>query len=373
MRITRRRLLELTGTTLPTLAFVGWARSVGSVPARPGAQAQPGVPLLARLRDGTPLLVTPMRRGKNLVHFPGSTGEGPSVTAENGRPVRATARPGAEGTWAEVDLPAGRSDLTVVHAGSASTMHLNTGAEPPLPSAVGADGPEGASAALGGLVAGSRERLTRCPSEALAPADATALRQLIGFIASRGAPGITVDADSSPRSRQAAQVVHDSAARANIPTSSDPAPGSALVAVGGWARSAQLLDEVTSEQANRPLCTAGVYLAPWLLHSPVVIKAPVSYVPLRFSPRDDRALAYSIALANTFGWELPSTSGFDQWRRTRRETSHEPVVLHAAAQVSVMRMMPTSHDMPGMNMDGRSPGQWVANGTCVPVSRPLSS
>jgi hypothetical protein len=331
------------------------------------------------LRDGTPLLVTPMRPGKNLVHFPDSAGEDPSVTAGNGRPVRATTRPGAEGTWAEIELPAGRSDLTVVHAGSASTMRLNTGSEPPLPSAVGADGPESASAALGSLVAGSLARLTRCPPDALAPADATALRQLVGFITSRGAQGITVDADGSRRSQQAAQVVHDSAARANVPTSSAPDPSSALVVVGGWARTAALLDEVASEQATRPMCSAGVYLAPWLLYSPVVNKAPISYVPLRFSPRDTGALDYSITLANAFGGEMPSTSGFDQWRSTRHETFDEPVVLHASAQVSVMRMMPSSRDMPGMSMnagmstDGRSPGRWVSNGTCVPVSRPLSS
>lgn len=370
MLVTRRRLLALSGTALSALAIAGapWG---GNVALRSGPQAKPGVPLLAHLGDGTPLLVTPMRPGQNLVHFPDSAGEAPSITAENGRTVRATARASAEGTWAEVDLPAGRSDLTVEHAGSASTVHVNTAGEPPLPGAVGADGPEWASAALGALVAGSHARLSRCPSDALAPADATALRLLVRFIASHGAPGITVDADGSQRSQQAAQVVHDGAAQADIPTSSAPNPGSALVVVAGWPRSAQLLDEIASEQATRPMCTAGVYLAPWLLYSPVVNKAPISYVPLRFNPRDTRARAYSVTLANAFGGEMPSTSGFDQWCSARHEPLHEPVVLHASTQVDLMRMMPTSHDMAGMGMDDRHPGQWV-NGTCVPVSRPLS-
>jgi hypothetical protein len=105
----------------------------------------------------------------------------------------------------------------------------------------------------------------------------------------------------------------------------------------------------------------------------VVNKAPVTYVPLRFNPRDERALAYAITLANIFAGEMPSTSGLDQWHSARHETCQGPVVLHASAQVSVMRMKPAGQDMPGMSMDGRSPGQWVSGGTCVPVSRPLSS
>ena len=48
MRITRRRLLELTGTTLPAVALVAWTRSVGSVVLRTGPRAKPGVPLLAQ-------------------------------------------------------------------------------------------------------------------------------------------------------------------------------------------------------------------------------------------------------------------------------------------------------------------------------------
>lgn len=359
MLVTRRRLLALAGPALPALP-------------RPGTQPKPGVPLLAHLGDGTPLLITPMRPGKNLVHFPDSAGEDFSVTAENGRQVRATPRPGAEGTWAEVDLPAGRSDLTVEHGGSGSTVHVNTGAEPPLPSAVGDDGPECASAALGTLVAGSRAPLTRCPSDALAPADATALRQLVGHITSHGAPGITVAADGSQRSQQAAQVVRDSAAQGNVPTSSAPDPSNALVVVAGWSRSAQLLDDIGSKQATQPMYTAGVYLAPWLLYSPMVNKVPISYVPLRFNPRDKPALSYSVTLANAFGGEMPSTSGFDQWRTARHETSHEPLILYASAQVGLMRMMHTSDDMPGMSMDHGHPGQWVSNGTCVPVSGPLS-
>lgn len=363
------------GAGILALAFLAW----GALPAlpQPGPLPKPGIPLLAHTGDGTPLLVTPLRPGKNLVHFPDSAGDDLSVTADNGRQTRTTPRPGAEGTWAEVDLPAGRSDLTVEHGGSTTTVHVDTGAEPPLPSAVGNDGPECASAALGSLVAASRAPLTGCPSDALAPADAATLRQLVGYMASRGTPGITIAEDDSPRSQQAAQLVRDSAAQAHIPTTSattsDPDPSNAFVDVAGWSRSAQLLDDIGHRQATQPTYTAGVYLAPWLLHTPVVNTVPTSFLPLRFNPRTEQALLYSVALYNDFGKEAPSTSGFDQWLTVRRETTREPSKLYACAQVDVMPMS-TSDDMPGMNMGmgGNYPGQWVSNGTTVPISGPLS-
>lgn len=371
MRFTRRRLLELSGTAVPALATAGCLSSDGGAARRPGEREKPGVPMLAHLSDSTPLLVTPMRPGKNLVHFPDSAGQDFTVTPEDARPVRATTRVGAEGTWAEVTLPAGRSDLTVEHGGNVSTVQVHTGSGPPLPRAVGNDGPECASVALAGLVAGSQAPLTRIPADAVAPADATALRQLVGHIAAHGAPGITVAADESPRSQQAAQLVHDRAAQVDITANTTQDPRNALLIVAGWSRSAQLLDDVTPEQTTRPLYTAGVYLAPWLLYSPVVNKVPISYVPLQFNPSEKPARDYAAALANAFGGEMPSTSGFDQWRTARHETSHDPAILYAYAPVGLMRMKHTSSDMTGMSMSARHPAQWVSRGTCVPVSGPL--
>lgn len=352
------------GAGVLAVAFLVWCALPG-VP-QPGPEATPGVPLLAHAGDGTPLLVSPLRQGKNLVHFPAGAGDHISVTAENGRKVQAGPMPGAEGSWADVDLPAGRSSLTVEHGGSTSTVQVDTGAVPPLPSAVGDDGPECASAALGGLLAGSRVPLTRCPSDALDPADADALRQLVGYMAAHGISDITVAEDGSPRSRQAAQLVRTSAARAHLRTGSPAGPRSALVDVAGWSRSATLLGGVAGQQVTRPTYGAGVFLAPWLLYTPVVNRVATSFVPLRFNPRDQRALTYSVTVENAFGKENPSTAGLDQWRAARREAPYQPLSLYACAQVSVMMM-------PGMDMTTDYPGQWVADGTCVPVSGALSS
>lgn len=354
------------------LAFLAWS-ALPALP-RPDPLPTPGLPLLTHAGHGTPLLVTPLRPGKNLVHFPDSAGDDLSVAPENGPRARATPRPGAEGTWAEVDLSAGRSNLTIEHRGSTSTVPVDTGAEPPLTSAVGDDGPECASATLGSLVAGSRAPLTRCPSDALALADATALRQLVGYMASHGTPAITIAEDNSPRSQQAAQLIRDSAAQAHIPATSAPDPSNALVDVAGWSRSAQLLDNIAHNQATQPTFTAGVYLAPWLLYSPVVKTLPTSFLPLRFNPRAEQALLYSVTLKNAFGNEAPSTSGFDQWLTARRETTHQLPTLYACAQVDVMPM--SMSNMPGMNMGtgmgGNYPGQWVSNGTIVPITGPPS-
>ena len=376
------RRFRLVGAGAIVLAFLAF----GSLPAlaKPEPLPQPGVPLLTHAGNA-PVLVTPQRPGPNLVHLPASAGHDVSVTTSDGRAVRAEERPGAEGSWAVVNLPEGRSELTVEqhgqhaghghHGGASSALEVDagTGPHPNLPSATGEDGPECASAALGSLAAGERAPLASCPAEALQPEDADALRQLVGFTASRGTPGITIAADPSPRSQQAAQLIRETAAHHHIPATGEPRPDNALLDVTGWPRSAHLLDDIAHRQAEDPVYTGGIHLAPWLLHTPVVNEVPTSFLPLRFNPRDERALTYSVALEHSFGQEAPSTSGFDAWLRARRETPHEPPRLYASAQVSAMPMN-TSGAMPGMSggMGGDYPGQWVSHGTVVPVSGSLT-
>lgn len=369
----RTRRFREVGAAVAALSFLTW----GALPAVPPPPALPipGAALLAHTDDHTPVLLSPQRPGPNLVHFPATAGTKLTVSTKDGKRVGAQSRPGADGTWAEVNLPAGRSDLTVDQDGHSSTVEVDTGNEPGLPSAVGDDGPECASSALGGLAAGSQEPLTRCPSDSLTPADADALNKLVDFNASRAAPGITIAEDGSPRSQQAAQLVRDRAAQAHIPTTTDPNPANALVDVAGWAHSDPVLSDIAYKQANQPTYQSGVYLAPWLLHSPVVNKVPTSFLPLRFNPRDHQALSYSVTLENEFGQETPSGSGFDQWLSARHETTHDAPTLYASAQVSAMPMN-TSDDtgggMAGMAMGGDYPGQWISNGTIVAVSGPLS-
>lgn len=372
LRAPRVRAAHAVGAAAVALTFLGWT-SLPALP-QPPELPTPGVPLLAQADlagQATPLLLSPQRPGHNLVHFPDSAGKDLSVRTPDGQEAKALPRPGAEGTWADLDLPAGRSDLTVQRGHSMSTVSVDVGSESGVVNAVGPDAPECASAALGGLVSGARTPLARCPADSLAPPDADALRKLVSYAASRATPGITLAEDGSPRSRQAADVVRTSAAQAHIPTTSAPDPHNALVVVSGWSDASQRLQSVSYRQADQQTYGSGVFLAPWLLHTPVVNRALTSFLPLRFNPRDEQALTYSVAAENSFGGEAPSTSGFDQWLSARRETPHEALALYASAQVSAMPM-DTMGSMEGMDMGGDYPGQWVSGGTVVPVSGPLS-
>lgn len=359
------------GAVAVAAAFVAWTVLPG-IPA-PGELPLPGVPRLAHAAVGdqdVPVLVTPHRPGKNLVHLPESAGDEFTVDAGGG-PVRAVARPGTSGTWAEVDLPAGRGELEV-HGPGATTgdVEIDTGSGPGLPAATSGDGPECASTALAALVAGQRVPLDGCPADSLSEQDAAALRTLVGYVQRNGAPGITVLGDDSPRSRAAADVVRDAARQARIPVGDRPAPDNALVLVGSWTDAARRLDTVAATQHTAPTYAYGVHLAPWLLHSPVTTGIASSAVPLRFDPREYRSLEYGMALSTSFGGEPPSVAGFHTWLAARGQRAHDPVVIYASAQVDAMQM-----DMPGMRggMHGSEPaGQWVPHGTVVAVSGPLA-
>ena len=341
-------------------AFLLW----GALPAIPQPHELP-VPGVARLVhaqvDGLklPVLVSPQRPGQNLVHFPESAGKG--ITVEVGdQVVPAMARPGAEGTWAAVDLPHGRSDLVIGRGDGKDSVEVDTGTEPGPVGVTGPDGPECATAALGGVVAGSRAPFASCPADALAPDDDAALRSLVDYLADNATPTITVVDDDSPRSRQAAEAVRAQADARRLPVSPVPQHEGALVVVSGWATA---VDEL-----SRPgQYVYGAHLAPWLLHGPVVNSAAVSTVPLRFDPRDQRSLSYGLALAGAFGGEAPSVAGFGSWLAARGMVPRGPVSIYAAAQVDVMKMT-----MPGMSHGGSSAGTWNPKGTIVAVSAPLS-
>src|SRR5690606_39325964 len=92
--------------------------------------------------------------------------------------------PGAQGLWAEVDLPRGRSDLVITRGESSDELGVEAGelAPRPLPAD---DGPECAAAALGSLVAERQQAVDRCPSEVLTSDDEEALRKLVRFLNSK--------------------------------------------------------------------------------------------------------------------------------------------------------------------------------------------
>ncbi|MCI2420341.1 hypothetical protein MOQ72_23120 [Saccharopolyspora sp. K220] len=333
------------------IAVIAWTALPG-IP-RPHDLPVPGVPRLASAA-GTPVLVSPHRPGRNLVHFPESAGLDVAVEA-SGRIARAVPKPGSSGTWAEVELPAGRSDFVVRRGAEQGSVDVDTGELPTLPAAVGADGPECASAALGGIVAGSAAQLDRCPATELSTEDDDALRKLVGYLASAAVPSINVVGDDSPRARAAAEVVISQAQQRGLAVRDDP--GGALVVVSGWSRAAEVLSSASY--------LYGVHLAPWLLHGPVVNSVAGSSIPLRFDPRDQRSLTYGMAVASGFGGEPPSLAGFRRWLAARQENLTGEVAIYASAQVDVMRMANHQHGSSAV-------GQWIPQGTIVAITGPLS-
>jgi hypothetical protein len=243
--------------------------------------------------------------------------------------------------------------------GKESTLSVDTGSGP----AGRAVDAECANAALGGLIGGSRVALTSCPSDALSTGDAEAVHKLVDYLAGRKIPAITIVGDDSPRSKAATEVVR----RAGIPVSDTEQPNSALVVVAGWSGAAAELSEVAAEQTRKPTFVDGIYLAPWLLTAPLLKSVVSSAVPLRFDPRDPQTLAYTVALANAFPGETGSLGGLDQWLAAQGQHPDPSVRLYASAQVDAM---PMDNTMDGMEMT--YPGQWVPNGTIVPISGPLS-
>ncbi|HET6709878.1 MAG TPA: hypothetical protein VFH84_33230, partial [Amycolatopsis sp.] len=74
------------------VAFLAWS-ALGAIPAPPPLPV-PGVPLLAA-EPGFPVLVSPQRPGRNVVHFPASAGDDLSAGVRGGPVTKAVARPAA--------------------------------------------------------------------------------------------------------------------------------------------------------------------------------------------------------------------------------------------------------------------------------------
>lgn len=352
--------------------FLAW--TAGAAIPEPPELPMPGVPLLATASlagHDVPILVSPHRPGRNLVHVPASAGDGVSVGVEGDDSVPAVLRAGAQGAWAEVHLPPGRSDLVVRHGAAETTVEVDTGTGAGPASAVGSDGPECASAALGGLVAGAREVLATCPADALSEPDADALRKLVGYLAGRGVPAITLAADTSARGRQAAEVIRAAAGESRLPVTEEQRQDAALVVVSGWSGASTTLTRAAAAQREEPAYGYGVHLAPWLLTGPLASTVATSSVPLRFDPRAEPAVTFTVSLGNAFGGERPSVDGYRRWLAARGQQADEDVRLFATAQVNVMPMSPDMPHAPGMAGIGEGAGHWIEHGTVIPVSLPL--
>lgn len=347
------------------LGFLAWS-ALGAIPAPPPLPV-PGVPLLAD-DAGFPVLVSPQRPGHNLVHFPKSAGNDLSAGVRGGVVTQAVARPGAEGTWADVELPPGRSDLEIRRGGTTTVVEVDAG-EAPGPSITDADAPECASAALGSLVAGRAEVLASCPSDVLSPDDAGALVKLVEFLGERKPAGITLVGDDSPRGAAAAKLVRETAARTRLAVRPDAGPDTALVVVSGWAAGYTAMTRAAESQRLQPTHQYGLYLAPWLLTGPIVNAVASASLPLRFDPREATAVGYAVAVGDRFGGENPTVGGFRNWLGADRPAAD--VQIFAAAQVNAMPMYPTEPHATGMVMDRDYAGQWVPDGTIVPITSVL--
>lgn len=347
------------------LGFLAWS-ALGAIPAPPPLPV-PGVPLLAD-DAGFPVLVSPQRPGHNLVHFPKSAGNDLSAGVRGGVVTQAVARPGAEGTWADVELPPGRSDLEIRRGGTTTVVEVDAG-EAPGPPITDADAPECASAALGSLVAGRAEVLASCPSDVLSPDDAGALVKLVEFLGERKPAGITLVEDDSPRGAAAAKLVRETAARTRLAVRPDAGPDTALVVVSGWAAGYTAMTRAAESQRLQPTHQYGLYLAPWLLTGPIVNAVASASLPLRFDPREATAVGYAVAVGDRFGGENPTVGGFRNWLGADRPAAD--VQIFAAAQVNAMPMYPTEPHATGMVMDRDYAGQWVPDGTIVPITSVL--
>ncbi len=362
--VLRARAYRL-GAAGVAVAFLAWS-ALGAIPVPPPLPV-PGVPLLAAA-PGFPVLVSPQRPGHNVVHFPPSAGDDLAAGVRGGLLTKAVARPGAEGTWADVDLPPGRSDLEVHRGGTTTVVEVDAGTAPG-PAIADADAPECASAALGGLVAGRADVLTACPSDALAPEDEGALVKLVEFLAGRKPSAVTLVSDDTPRGVAAATLVRETAARTGLAVRPDAGPDTALVVVSGWGPGYTAMTRAAELQRLEPTHQYGLYLAPWLLNGPIVNAVASASLPLRFDPREATAVGYAVAVGNRFGGESPTLGGFRNWLGAGGAAGD--VQLFAAAQVNAMPMNPGEPHAPGMLMDRDYAGQWVPDGTIVPITAVL--
>ncbi|MDX8145880.1 hypothetical protein SK854_27485 [Lentzea sp. BCCO 10_0061] len=336
------------GTLAVVASLLAWS-GLAAIPS-PQELPIPGVPVLASA-GGVPVLISPHRPGPNLVHFPSGNHR---VKVGDGPEIAAVPSAGADGTWALVDLPAGRGEIRVNDDFGVS---FDTGTAPGPAADV-----ECASAALGGLASGRRDVLTSCPADELSTEDADSLTKLVTFLKNKGVTSVKLVEDGTPRGVRAAALV-----RSSLPVSDS---GDALVVLSGWSDGYRALSRAGVEQAESPVHPHGLYVAPWLLTAPIATSVTTLAVPLRFDPREQLPIGYAIEVGNEFGGTNPTPAGFRSWLGGR--SAGDQVQIYAVAQVTAMPMGPGEAHGPGMPMQEELAGQWVPKATVVPVSPVLS-
>ncbi len=222
--------------------------------------------------------------------------------------------------------------------------------------------------------AGSKAPLDACPSEALVPSDAAALRALVGSLGARGVRRMTLITDTTPRGAAAEREVRTAARAALIAVSESlPADGKpeALLAIAGWQISELRLAQFGT--GSPPLY--GTYLAPWLVQAAMVAAtgtSPLSVLP--FDPTAPEARAYLVALRQVGPTESASTSGYRAFLAALgRPLPPHDLLLYASTVSFEVMPMGSSSTGGAMSMDhGGLDLTWFAGGALTPVSKPLT-
>lgn len=349
-----------------------------------GGRVRPGVPTVERqLHDGVlvTLTVSPARPGWNLVrvdtagpaehdhdHDHAARPEAVTVGTDPEHLTAATPRPGTDGAWARVRLPAGASTVYVGHGPEHRLpFPVDTGSASgaPAPTVPGADGPECAAASAGRVLAGDVSRLDHCPADALSAADAADLRAMVTTLADRRVPAVALLADGSVRGRAARSVVLKTAtARGLRVVDASRTRDGALVVVAGWSGASRGLARAAQEQRRGVAYEHGVWLAPWLLTPGVVDAVSGTVLPLRFDVRGTDARTYTAALRRNLPSVAPTEAGFAGWLHGHRVAYDGPASLYAAARTAFMAAAPG-------HAQHETTVAWFPGGTVTRVSAPL--
>jgi hypothetical protein len=257
--------------------------------------------------------------------------DGVAVSTDPARLTAVEPVAGASGGWATVDLPAGPGTLFVRRHGETAEGRLDTGDRPAPAAATGTDGPECASFALGAILAERAAPVTSCPADALDPRDEESLRGLLDFLAGRGLGSVALLSDGSPRAKLAEELVTATGVpRVGIGSVGVETGGAdALIVVSGWAPATTELAKIGERQRTEAIFGHGVYLAPWLLNTPVLTAVSSVLLPLRFNPHEQLPATYASAVGTRFpasprrppgtevGW-LPNRTTRPGWATAHR-------------------------------------------------------
>ncbi|RJQ69421.1 hypothetical protein D5S17_29955, partial [Pseudonocardiaceae bacterium YIM PH 21723] len=363
------RTVGIGGVTALTLAIVSGA-ALAAIPL-PQPHPVAGVPLLRSVSLGgqdVPVLLTPAKPGRNLVHVGVDKPEEYAAGTSSSTLAALGSRSGGSGGWGFVDLPAGPGKLVLGKGDEQVAIDYDAGDGPAAaPVTTGDDGIECASVALAVALTDHPVPLGACPSEQLGQPDTEALRGEVNFLAGRGVSKLSLSGDNSPRSVAATEVVRKQAVAKGIEVT-DQWDGQALLVVAGWTAGADQLNKV-AEQSGTVRFQNGIYLAPWLLYPRVIGRNSGAILPIRFNPHEQLPVVYSNLVGQTFPGDFPSASGFARWLDAQPESVRAAINGKPALfTASVVSFLPTE-----FNHGHDSKNGWFPQGTVVQISQALDT